>query len=133
MNKKYTYTLNTLTIVLIVTLLLIQARNTCVFLAFKYQQKAIAENSCVNRFNKQSTCKGKCQLYAKLSPSTKNIHPFRSALLLKYDFLTLLSNLAGTPTKWEIPSYSSSVAVILKRYQDLYFFLTNFDLEQPPD
>ncbi len=133
MHKKYTYTLNILTISLIVTLLLIQARNTWIFLAFKYQQKTIAENSCINRFNKQSSCKGKCQLYAKLSPSTKNIQPFRSALLLRYDFSILLSNLNSTITKWEIAHCLSPVAVILKRYQNLYFFITSFDLEQPPD
>lgn len=55
------------------SLLILQGcfQDISILLAFKANQEYIAENLCINRFNLESDCKGKCILMQKLTESRK--------------------------------------------------------------
>jgi len=63
-------------ILLLITFLLQTTSNLWIIVSFYIQRNHIAKNLCVNRFNVNSVCKGKCYLSKKLKENEKKKQNF---------------------------------------------------------
>ena len=117
----------TILAVLTALLLLLQARNTLVYLAFKSNQKFLIQTSCINRFDKNSSCRAHCQLYKKITEST--VQPASTHYSFSHSFSFINQENC-------IPSFNRSFLFIAKSKT---FYLFNYsasllaEIIQPPD